>query len=124
MGSRPKAVGRARPRPERFLGPLAATLFLLLAFGAVAHASGSGWVQAIGAVTAGLAVVGILVPCTIAPRLRVTCVECAREGVAGQPYSIEIVANRPLRCTPVRPEGEPVVGRADRPTRITVTPRS
>jgi uncharacterized protein (DUF58 family) len=99
-------------------------VFVLLAFAAVAHASGSGWVQAIGAVTAGLAAVGILAPALVASRLRVECVECPRETMSGEPLAIELVANHPLRCTPLRPGGEPTVIPATEPGLVTVTPPS
>jgi uncharacterized protein (DUF58 family) len=113
---------RRRPRPERFVGPVAMSVFVLLAFAAVAHASGSGWVQAIGAVTAGLAAVGIIGPGLIASRLRVSCVECPRDGTSGEPLAIELVANRPLRCTPSRPRGEPTVVPVGDPVPVRLTP--
>jgi uncharacterized protein (DUF58 family) len=94
----------------------------LLAFAAVAHASGSGWVQAIGAIAAGLAVVGILGPALSARRLHVTCVECSRDGTSGETLAIKLVANHPLQCTPMRPEGEPTVIGVGEPVLITMTP--
>jgi uncharacterized protein (DUF58 family) len=112
----------SRPHPERFVAPVAMVVFVLLAFAAVAHASGSGWVQAIGAVTAGLAAVGILAPAVVASRLRIDCVECPREAMSGEPLAIGLVANHPLRCTPLRPEGEPTVIPATEPRLVTVTP--
>lgn len=99
-------------------------MFLLFAFAAVAHASGSGWVQAIGAVTAGLAVVGILGPALIVRRLNVTCVECLRDGTTGEPFSMSLVANYPLRCTPSRPDGEPTVIPDGEQVSVTMTPPS
>lgn len=113
---------RKHPRPDRFFGPVAVAIFLLLAFAAVAHASGSGWVQAIGAIAAGLAVVGILGPAVSARRLHVTCVECSRDGTSGEPLAIKLVAIRPLQCTPMRPEGEPTVIGVAEPVLITMTP--
>ncbi|HKH88408.1 MAG TPA: DUF58 domain-containing protein [Acidimicrobiales bacterium] len=100
---------RRRPRPERFVGPVVSALFLLVAFAAVAHASGSGWVQAVGAVTTGLALVGMVGPAAFAARLNLACVECPRDASAGEPFTIFVVANQPLRCTPVRPGGDAVV---------------
>jgi uncharacterized protein (DUF58 family) len=103
---------------------VATTAFLLLAFAAVAHASGSGWVQAIGAVIAGLATVGILAPALVASRLQVRCVECPRDGTSKEPLGIEVVANHPLRCTPSRPEGDTTVIPAGKAVLVSVTPPS
>jgi len=100
------------------------TLFVLLAFGAVAHASGSGWVQAIGAVTAGIATVGFVAPALVASRLDVRCAECPRDGTSGEPLSIELVANHPLRCIPSRPKGVAAVMPAGEPVIVNVTPPS
>jgi uncharacterized protein (DUF58 family) len=101
---------------------VAAVAFLLLAFAAVAHASGSGWVQAIGAVTAGLAVVGILGPALVAWRLQVTCVECPVDGTSGEPFTVKLVANYPLRCTPSRPEGDPTMIPGSEAVLVAMTP--
>jgi uncharacterized protein (DUF58 family) len=110
------------PRPDRFLGPVASALLLLVVFGAVAHASGSGWVQAIGAVTAGLACVGMIGPALLASRLKVMCVAAPRDATSGEPLVIELVANHPLRCTPARPRGRAKVLPAGEPIAVTVTP--
>jgi len=112
------------PRPERFLAPLAGAVFLLLAFAAVAHASGSGFVQAIGAITAGLATVGILGPALAAWRLQVTCVECPRDATSGEPLALKVVASRPLRCTPTRPGGDSTIVPVGEPVSVTMTPPS
>jgi uncharacterized protein (DUF58 family) len=113
---------RRYPFPERFLGTVFAALFLLLAFAAIAHASGSGWVQAIGAVTAGLAFVGMIGPAFVAARLQVSCNEAPRDGTTGEPLVIELVANHPLRCTLRRPESPSIVLPASEAVRATVTP--
>lgn len=122
----PAHTGRRRlrrlPRPDRFFGPVASALFLLFAFAAVAHASGSGWVQAIGAVTAGLAVVGMIGPAVLTPRLTVTCVQAPRDAIRGEPLVIDVVASRALRCTPSRPGGPAIVLSPSEPARLTTTP--
>ncbi len=121
--SRTKQTRRRRhPFPERFLGTVVSALFLLLAFAAVAHASGSGWVQAIGAVTAGLAFVGMIGPAFVAARLQVSCTEVPRDGTTGEPLVIELVANHPLRCTLLRPESPSIVLPAAEAVRVTLTP--
>jgi uncharacterized protein (DUF58 family) len=79
-------------------------------------------VQTIGAIAAGIAFVGMVAPATAATRLRVQCVACPRDAIAGEPFEIELIASTALRCTPRRPEGEPTVVPAQRPIRIKITP--
>ena len=59
--AREATAARAQVRhlalPERALGPVAGTALLLFVWAGVAHASGSGWVQTVGAAVAGLAFV-------------------------------------------------------------------
>ncbi len=110
------------PCPDNFLGPVLSTLFLLLAFGAVAHASGSGWVQVIGAVTAGLALVALFGPALVVSRLEVTCTKAVRDATAGAPLVLELVSNRPLRCTPLSPRGKSEVLARAEPVLVTITP--
>lgn len=132
MSSRPPSTahqpgrGRSRPRrfprPDRYIGPVFSTLFLLAAFGAVAHASGSGWVQAVGSITGGLAAVGLIGPALAASHLRLDCVTAPRDATRGEPYVIEVVSSRPLRCTPASPPGRPVVVPAGSPTPVSLIP--
>jgi uncharacterized protein (DUF58 family) len=110
------------PRPDRFLGPVVSAIFLLFAFAAVAHASGSGWVQAVGAVTAGLAFVGMIGPALTVSRLTVHCVRAPRDATRGEEFEIEVVANHPLRCTPSRPRGPGAVLGSSGPRTVTITP--
>ena len=119
--ARPRRLGRM-PRPDRFLGPVVSAIFLLFAFAAVAHASGSGWVQAVGAVTAGLAFVGMIGPALTVSRLTVHCVRAPRDATRGEEFEIEVVANHPLRCTPSRPRGPGAVLGSSGPRTVTITP--
>ncbi len=81
-------------------------LLVVLAWGAVAHQSGSGWVQALGAlVGAGLAV-GMLVPAFAARRLTVHCVSSPLDGEAGKPLEVRVSSGRPVRIDPVSPPGD------------------
>jgi uncharacterized protein (DUF58 family) len=118
----PRLPRRRLPRPDRFFGPVVSACLLLLAFGAVAHASGSGWVQAIGAITAGLALVGMLGPAVLALGLHVECTFAPRDARRGEPLVVELVSNRSLRCTPAYPRGPAVVLPASAPTSVIVTP--
>jgi uncharacterized protein (DUF58 family) len=79
-------------------------------------------VQAIGAVTAGLAIIGMLAPALLARRLTVTCIEAPRDATVGEPLVIELVAQHPLRCTPTSPRGRPTVLPATEAVRVTMTP--
>jgi uncharacterized protein (DUF58 family) len=96
-------------RPERYAAPVFLAVTLLLAWAGVAHASGSGWVQAVGAVAAGVIAVGMVGPGFAAGRLRATATSCPRDARAGEELSVEVTAGRPLRCTPVWPPGDPVL---------------
>ena len=120
-GARPRRFG-GLPRPDRFLGPVVSAIFLLFAFAAVAHASGSGWVQAIGAVTAGLAFVGMIGPAFLVSRLEVRCVQAPRDATRSEPFEIDFAANHPLRCTPCLPQGQPTVLEPSGAKGVVVTP--
>jgi uncharacterized protein (DUF58 family) len=91
---------------------------VVLAWGGVAHQSGSGWVQAVGAVVAGALLVGYLVPAAVAVKVRVTCVSCPQDAEAGVPISFEIVSTRQVRCTAVDPVGPPVLVAPREPTTV------
>jgi uncharacterized protein (DUF58 family) len=113
---------RRLPRPERFLAPVSAAVLLLFAWAAVAHASGSGWVQAVGALAAGLVVVGMVTPAFMARRLSVTCVAAPRDAVSGEPLVLEVMSNRALRATPIFPHGQAVVVPGPSPARLEIRP--
>ena len=59
---RPTHHVRSLALPERAFGPVAGTILLLFVWTGVAHASGSGWVQAVGSVVAGLLLLGLVAP--------------------------------------------------------------
>ncbi len=61
---------RRHVRPERYAAPVFLSVALLLAWAGVAHASGSGWVQAIGAIAAGVIAVGMIGPGLLRPAPR------------------------------------------------------
>ena len=119
---RPARRLRRVPRPEHALGPVASTLFLLVAWAAVAHASGSGWVQAVGAVVAALLLLGLAAPSAAAARLAIVCTSSPSDAVAGDPVVLEIVSSRALRCSPLSPSGPPMLVSAGVPAEITATP--
>ncbi|MGH9171667.1 MAG: DUF58 domain-containing protein [Acidimicrobiales bacterium] len=115
---------RSWPRPRHYFVPVTGALVLLATWAAVAHASGSGWVQAIGAIAGGIAFVGIVAPAAAATRLQVQCVACPRDAVAGELLEIELVANAPLRCSPRRPGGTVTVVPLGRQVKVELTPET
>lgn len=103
-------------------GPVSGTIVLLLVWEAVAHASGSGWVQGLAAVAAGVAVAGMIGPGVVARRITVEVLSSPRDAVAGSPFTVQVSSNRPCRCTPVRPSGPPLVLDGRRPAELRLLP--
>jgi uncharacterized protein (DUF58 family) len=109
-GSAPAARRRhpAQVHPDRTRGTLAICGLVLVLWAAVAHASGSEWVQAIGAVVAGIAVVGYFAPWFALRQLEVLVLAAPRDAVAGEDVVLTVVANRACRVVPARPVGQEV----------------
>jgi len=108
--------------PERALGPVAGSLLLLLVWAGVAHASGSGWVQTVGAVVAGLLLLGLIAPAFAAPGLTLICERSPTDAVAGSPVEIAVVGNRSMRCTPWSAGGRPLLLTGKVPTSLLIVP--
>jgi uncharacterized protein (DUF58 family) len=106
---------RRRLHPLAWVAPVVGSVVAILAWAGVAHSSGSGWVQALGALLAAVLVTGLVAPAFAAGRAAVTCVRCPSDGEAGQPVEVTMVANRPLRIRPRHPVGP--VARAAGPVR-------
>jgi uncharacterized protein (DUF58 family) len=77
----------------------------LCGWAAVAHNSGSGWVQALGGLLAGFVVVGLGGPAIATARLRVAVLANPTDTTAGHPVTIEVRAGAPLRLQAVVPPG-------------------
>ena len=124
--ARAPAVRRQRVRhlalPEHALGPVAGSLLLLLVWAGVAHASGSGWVQTVGAVVAGLLLLGLVAPAFAAPGLTLICERSPTDAVAGSPVEIDVVGNRPMRCTPWSVGGRPLLLTGKVPASLFIVP--
>jgi uncharacterized protein (DUF58 family) len=107
--------GRLRHRlhPVAWFGPVAGSVVAMLAWAGVAHSSGSGWVQAIGAVLAAVLVIGLVMPALPARAATVSCVASPSDGEAGRPVTLTMTANGPVRLRPRYPTGE--VARAGGP---------
>jgi len=119
----PKRQVRHLALPERALGPIAGTGFLLFVWAGVAHASGSGWVQTMGAVVAGLLLLGLGAPAFAAPGLTLICETSPTDAVAGSPVELEVVGNRSMRCTPRSVGGAPLLVTRRVPARLAIIPR-
>ncbi|HVC14718.1 MAG TPA: DUF58 domain-containing protein [Acidimicrobiales bacterium] len=92
--------------------PVAASAAALGIWGAVAHDSGAGWVQAIGTLVAGTLVVGMFAPAVAVMRVRCRIAAPVRHASAGSPVSIEFLASAPVEVEPLDPPGPPTMVRA------------
>jgi uncharacterized protein (DUF58 family) len=111
---------RPLPRPERAAGPVAGTVASLGIFAAVAHSSGSGWVQALGALLAGFLLVGLGGPALALRRARCAVVEAPLDAVAGAPVPLVVSTNIPVRVLPLSPAGSQAVLDPRAPRKVTV----
>ena len=93
------------PRPSKAAGPILSSAVALVAWAAVAHNSGSGWVQALGGLLAGFVVAGLAGPAFATARLRVEVVSNPTDTVAETPVGIEVTANGPARVQAAAPGG-------------------
>lgn len=94
-----------RLRPINAVGPIAGSIFTLLAWAAIAHNSGSGWVQALGAVLGAVLLVGIFGPGRAVARTSIEVVGTPVDAVAGDPVEIQVIASSRVRIRPVFPGG-------------------
>jgi uncharacterized protein (DUF58 family) len=117
---------RRRVHPVGWLAPVAGSLLTVLAWAGVAHSSGSGWVQAVGALLAAVLFTGLAVPLVPARRARVTCTASPSDTEAGRSVELTLSANGPLRIRPRYPVGPTAMAegasRGRRPVVVTVTP--
>lgn len=97
------------PRPRRSLGPVGASVLTLAAWGAVAHNSGDGWVQALGALLAAFLAVGLLAPAVAVRRVRCAVNANPGDGTAGYPVPVEVTVSTGARIKPKEPPGPSVI---------------
>lgn len=110
MSSRRPAGGRRvrrRLHPIGWVAPVGGTVVAMAAWAAVAHSSGSGWVQALGVMVGAVLVAGMAVPAVSAARATAACVTCPSDAEAGEPVDVVIEANGPFRLRPKSPAGQP-----------------
>ena len=96
-------------RPTAWIAPVLGAALTMVAWFAVAHSSGVGWVQATGALLGGVLVVGLVAPSVPATRARIRVAEAPGDGRAGQPLVLVLEADRPVRLRPRSPAGGTVV---------------
>jgi uncharacterized protein (DUF58 family) len=90
---------------------------VLLAWGLVAHGSGSGWVQAVGDTLAGALAVGLIGPAVVLARARLRVFDTPIDGTAGLPLELPAASATRLRVRAVDPGGpETFVGPRGAPT--------
>jgi len=100
----PRVKGRLRP--VNAIGPIAGSVFTVLAWAAIAHNSGSGWVQALGVMLGSVLLVGIVAPGYVISRAGVAIQAAPADGVAGEPLEIETAATTRIRVKPLTPPGK------------------
>jgi uncharacterized protein (DUF58 family) len=126
-GRRSAGRSRRRVRPLHWFTPVVGSVVAVLAWGAVAHSSGSGWVQAVGALMAAVLAVGLLSPMVPARRASVRCTSSPSDGRVGEPVTLSLEASGPIRITPTGPPGPPVqaggTARGTRPVDVSLTHR-
>lgn len=111
------------PRPRRALGPVAGSVIAVAAWLAVAHSSGAGWVQALGALLTGILVVGLVGPALPLRRARCRVVASPPDAVAGRPVECTVEVTTALVVRPVHPPGSDVATGRSRQCALTIVPR-
>jgi uncharacterized protein (DUF58 family) len=96
------------PRPRHVAGPLFGSIVTLGAWGLVAHNSGSGWVQAVGTLLAGVLVTGLLAPAVVVSRVRLRCEASPPDATVGVPAELTLRASHRVRVRPLAPPGPEV----------------
>ncbi len=98
-----KSLSLAKPR--RFVVPVFGTVPLMLVLIAVARASGSGWVQIVGALISGVMLAGVFAPYFILRKIRIQITELPPRAQAKSPYKFKINSNRVCRVVALLPSG-------------------
>jgi uncharacterized protein (DUF58 family) len=120
-GRRDRLPG-ARLRPEKIVGPVFATAMVLGAWTAVAHSSGDGWVQTLGALIGGFLLVGLLGPARATHRASCRIIENPADARAGTGLLVQCETSAPLRLRPIDPPGPVVVSNGRGPLTVGLLP--
>lgn len=117
---------RSRVHPLSWFAPVVGSAVSMAAWAGVAHSSGSGWVQAVGALLAAVLITGLVAPLFPARRASITCAASPSDTEAGRAVELSMVANGPVRIRPRYPAGQTVVAagpsRGTREVEVTITP--
>ena len=84
---------------------MAGCFLALFSWSLIARSSGSGWVQALGAVLGALFLVGLLAPWVALRGAQVVCADALPDAPAGERTPLTLQVDRPLRITPLVPAG-------------------
>jgi uncharacterized protein (DUF58 family) len=95
-----------RLRPLHPVAPIAGSVFVVLAWAALAHNSGSGWVQALGAVIFAVLLVGLVAPARAVAKASITVKSSPMDAQVGEPFEIVATATSRVRVTPRKPNGK------------------
>jgi uncharacterized protein (DUF58 family) len=106
----------------RATGPVIGSALALGGWAAVAHNSGSGWVQALGALLAGFLVVGLGAPVLAVRRARCDVRESPLDAAAGSSVELSLSASTPVRVRPTDPTGAAVVVGTGAPGVLQIVP--
>jgi uncharacterized protein (DUF58 family) len=92
-------------RPARPRGPIFASVLIIVLWWLIAHNAGSGWIQLLGELVFGVLLIGVVGPCLVVSRARISLRSAPGEGVAGLPVSLRVESGRRVRVRPVEPPG-------------------
>ena len=116
---------RRRVHALSWFTPVVGSTVAVVAWAAVARSSGSGWVQAVGALLAAVLAIGLVGPVIPACRAGVRCTDSPSDVRAGESFGLTMVASGPVRIRPLFPggPGNPAAGgpRGPRAVEVTVT---
>jgi len=96
---------RRRARPRRAAVPVLASTGVAAAWLTVAHGSGAGWVQTIGALVAGALVVGLVAPGIAVSHLKVQVTSSPADALAGSPAILQVSLSAPGELRALCPPG-------------------
>lgn len=109
-------------RPRRAAVPVLASAGVLAAWLAVAHDSGAGWVQTIGALVAGAIIVGLAAPAIAVSRLTARVVSSPADALAGAPAILHVSLGGTAEVRPLSPPGPPALSGRASTVRLEVRP--
>jgi uncharacterized protein (DUF58 family) len=87
---------------------MVASVLIVALWWLVAHNAGSGWVQLLGDLVFGALLIGVVGPCIIVTRARISLCRAPGDGTAGLPVELHVASRTRLRIRPVEPPGPDV----------------